>query len=335
MKKTLIMVCVVLWAVVAACLAGCSAETTPQQSAAQTDAQQTIPSAKALVVYFSCTGHTEAVANNIQSLTGADVFRIVPQTPYTEEDLDYHNDKSRANREQNDETARPAFEGSIEGWQDYEVVYVGYPLWWGTMPRILNTFFDAYDFEGKTLIPFCTSGSSGIEFSLQAIRALEPGAVLGEGRRFSADASEEEIRQWLIDMGQMPSAQAAEPGKQRHIHLQTEGQTWTAALANNASAEALYALLQQGDLILLMEDYGGFEKVGTLDCKLPTCDEQITTEPGDLILYQGQQLALYYDTNTWDFTRLGKIENTSKQALLETLGQGSVTVTLSLAAPAS
>lgn len=85
----------------------------------------------------------------------------------------------------------------------------------------------------------------------------------------------------------------------------------------------------------MMEDYGGFEKVGTLDRKLPTCDEQITTEPGDLILYQGQQLALYYDTNTWDFTRLGKIENTSKQALLETLGQGSVTVTLSLAAPAS
>ena len=119
------------------------------------------------------------------------------------------------------------------------------------------------------------------------------------------------------------------------FHLQAEGQTWTAALANNASAEALYALLQQGDLILLMEDYGGFEKVGTLDCKLPTCDEQITTEPGDLILYQGQQLALYYDTNTWDFTRLGKIADTSKQALLETLGQGSVTVTLSLAAPAS
>ena len=76
--------------------------------------QQTIPSAKALVVYFSCTGHTEAVANNIQSLTGADVFRIVPQTPYTEEDLDYHNDDSRANREQDDERARPAFEGSIE-----------------------------------------------------------------------------------------------------------------------------------------------------------------------------------------------------------------------------
>ena len=129
MKKTLIMVCVVLWVVVAACLAGCSAETTPLQSAAQTDTQQTIPSAKALVVYFSCTGHTEAVANNIQSLTGADVFRIVPQTPYTEEDLDYHNDDSRANREQDDERARPAFEGSIEGWQDYEVVYVGYPLW--------------------------------------------------------------------------------------------------------------------------------------------------------------------------------------------------------------
>ncbi len=93
------------------------------------------------------------------------------------------------------------------------------------MPCILNTFFDAYDFEGKTLIPFCTSGSSGIEPSLQAIRALEPGAVLGQGRRFSADASEEEIRQWLVEMGQMPAAQAAEPGKQRHIHLQAGGQT--------------------------------------------------------------------------------------------------------------
>ena len=108
-----------------------------------------------------------------------------------------------------------------------------------------------------------------------------------------------------------------------------------ATFEDNSSAEEFKQLLAQGPVTVEMDDYGGFEKVGTLDCKLPTCDEQITTEPGDLILNQGQQLALYYDTNTWDFTRLGKIENTSKQALLETLGQGSVTVTLSLAAPAS
>lgn len=193
MKKTLILACVALWTAAPACLAGCSAQTTPK-STEQVDALQTKPAGKTLVVYFSCTGHTQAVAENIQATTGADMFRLVPRTPYTEEDLDYHNDESRANREQNDETARPAFEGGIQGWEDYEVVYVGYPLWWGAMPRILNTFFDAYDFGGKILIPFCTSGSSGIEASLEEIRALEPQAVLGEGRRFSAEASEEEIR---------------------------------------------------------------------------------------------------------------------------------------------
>lgn len=134
-------------------------------------------------------------------------------------------------------------------------------------------------------------------------------------------------------MGQIPEPQAAEQGEQRHLYLQTDGRTWTAVLEENRSADALYAMLQEGDITLLMEDYGGFEKVGSLGRQLPADDTRISTEPGDLILYQGQQLALYYDTNTWEFTRLGRIENASKQALLSALGQGSVTVTLSLTNP--
>lgn len=161
---------------------------------------------KALVVYFSCTGNTEAVAKKIAELTGADLYEIVPEQPYTDEDINYNNDDCRANMEMNDDTARPAISGGIDKLEDYDVLYIGYPIWWGTMPRILNTFFDTYDLSGKTVFPFCTSGGSGISASVSAIKEAEPNADIKSGLQIgssSASNCANAVTQWLKDNGQI------------------------------------------------------------------------------------------------------------------------------------
>ena len=161
--------------------------------------------AKALVVYFSATGNTKAVAETLAGLQGADIYEIVPEQPYTDEDLNYNDRTTRATAEQNDPDARPAIQGSMTDFEQYEVVYVGYPIWWGDMPRILYTFFDTYDFSGKTIAPFCTSGGSGLSGTPGTIAELESGATVLDGLHVSdstADSSESSVSQWLADIGQ-------------------------------------------------------------------------------------------------------------------------------------
>lgn len=161
--------------------------------------------AKALVVYFSATGNTKAVAETLAELKGADIYEIVPEQPYTDEDLNYNDRTTRATAEQNDPDARPAIQDSITDFEQYEVVYVGYPIWWGDMPRILYTFFDTYDFSGKTIAPFCTSGGSGLSGTPGTIAELESGATVLDGLHVSdsaAGSSESSVSQWLADIGQ-------------------------------------------------------------------------------------------------------------------------------------
>lgn len=160
---------------------------------------------KALVVYFSATGNTKAVAETLAELQDADIYEIVPEQPYTDEDLNYNDRTTRATAEQNDPDARPAIQGSITDFEQYEVVYVGFPIWWGDMPRILYTFFDAYDFSGKTIAPFCTSGGSGLSGTPGTIAELESGATVLDGLHVSdsaVDSSESSVSQWLAEIGQ-------------------------------------------------------------------------------------------------------------------------------------
>ena len=159
-----------------------------------------------LVAYFSATGNTENIAEHLVSILDADLYEIVPQVPYTSEDLNYSNDDCRANQEQNDPTARPAISGGVENMEDYEAIFLGYPIWWGDAPKIISTFLETYDFDGKTIVPFCTSGSSSIGGSVSDLEALTDGATWLEGQRFSGTASQETISQWVdsldLDLGQ-------------------------------------------------------------------------------------------------------------------------------------
>lgn len=159
---------------------------------------------KALVVYFSATGNTKAAAETLAEIQGADLFEIVPEEPYTDEDLDYDNASSRSTLEQNDANARPAIAGTIDNINEYDVIYVGYPIWWYEMPRIMYTFFDTYDFSGKTIVPFCTSGGSGLSGTPGTIAEFEPEAAILDGIQLGSSAAhnaEAELSEWLTEIG--------------------------------------------------------------------------------------------------------------------------------------
>lgn len=148
------------------------------------------------VIYFSCTGNTRTAAERIRDLTGADLMELVPEQPYTSQDLDYNDESCRANQEQKDPAARPRIAGQPLDLSQYGTIYLGYPIWQGTAPRIINTFLDSYDLTGKTIRPFCTSGSSGIETSVADIRAAAPGVDVTAGLRI-ADPDGSDVKAWV------------------------------------------------------------------------------------------------------------------------------------------
>ena len=155
---------------------------------------------RALVVYFSCTNTTKGIADRIVEATDAATWRIEPEVAYTSEDLNYNNSSSRANREQNDPSARPAIKGKCENLADYDVVFLGYPIWWGKAPKVIFTFLESHDLAGKTVVPFCTSHSSGIGSSDTDLHRLATGAEWKQGRRFNGNESKETIENWIESM---------------------------------------------------------------------------------------------------------------------------------------
>ena len=156
---------------------------------------------KILVAYFSATNTTEGVAETIADSLSADIYEIVPEQPYTDDDLDYHDDNSRSTIEMNDTSARPAISSSVEDMEQYSIVFIGYPIWWGDAPRILSTFVESYDFSGKTIVPFCTSGGSGVGSSATNLEALTDGAVWLAGTRLNGGSSHETIVDWVNGLG--------------------------------------------------------------------------------------------------------------------------------------
>ena len=156
---------------------------------------------KVLVAYFSCTGNTQGLAEKIASALDADLYEIVPEEPYTDADLDYNNSSSRSTKEQNDDSCRPAISGSMDNIDNYDTVIIGYPIWWGQAPKIISTFLESYNFNGKTIIPFCTSGSSGIGSSATNLHILTSGAAWFDGQRFSGNTSRSTVENWVNGLG--------------------------------------------------------------------------------------------------------------------------------------
>ncbi|MDD4370286.1 MAG: flavodoxin [Anaerostipes sp.] len=156
---------------------------------------------KVLVVYFSATNTTKGVAKHIANGLNADIYEIVPKDPYTDADLDYDDNNSRSTLEMNDPDARPAISGSVENMKQYTIVFIGYPIWWGEAPRIINTFVESYDFSGKTIVPFCTSGGSGMGSSATNLEQLTSGAKWLSGRRLNGSDSQDTVMEWVNGLG--------------------------------------------------------------------------------------------------------------------------------------
>lgn len=171
------------------------------QQTGESSETQTEAGSNALVVYFSWSGNTEAAANEIAAQTGADVFKITPAEPYTD---DYDMLLDLAQEEQADD-ARPAIAETVKDFAQYDVVYFGFPNWWGDMPMILYTFLDDYDFSGKTIAPFVTSGGSGFSSTISTIESLEPDATVVDGLSLgSSEAADsgDKVTKWLSSVSQ-------------------------------------------------------------------------------------------------------------------------------------
>lgn len=157
--------------------------------------------AKVLVAYFSATNTTEGVAEHIANGLGADLYEITPEDPYTDADLNYNDNNSRTTIEMNDPNVRPAISGSVDNMEQYDIVFLGYPIWWGEAPRIVSTFMESYDFSGKTIVPFCTSGGSGIGSSATNLARLTNGATWLDGRRLNGSDSQDAVMEWVTSLG--------------------------------------------------------------------------------------------------------------------------------------
>ena len=170
--------------------------------ASKTKAEETalapeVQESKVLVAYFSATNTTEGVAERIANGLNSDIYEIIPETPYTDADLNYHDNNSRTTIEMNDPNARPAISGSVEDMGQYDIVFIGYPIWWGEAPRIVSTFMESYDFSGKTIVPFCTSGGSGIGSSASNLEQLTNGAEWLSGKRLNGNDSQDTVMEWV------------------------------------------------------------------------------------------------------------------------------------------
>ena len=184
-----------------AVLSEAQTETQTQAAAAADTAAAT--GSDVLVVYYSATGNTEAVANAIADATGGDLFELEPAEPYTSEDLDWTNEESRVTLEHEDESLRDVelVSTEVEGWDSYDTVFIGYPIWWGIAAWPVDSFVENNDFTGKTVIPFCTSASSGIGDSGNLLAEMAGTGDWQEGERFQSGADAADVQAWVDGLG--------------------------------------------------------------------------------------------------------------------------------------
>lgn len=152
---------------------------------------------KNLVAYFSASGVTKKLAERISKIVGADLHEIVPKEIYTDEDLNWMNEKSRSSTEMKNKSFRPEIANKVDNMRNYDTIYIGFPIWWYVAPTIINTFLESYDLTGKTIIPFATSGQSLMGNTNEELKNSCKNSILKEGRRFDINESDEVIKNWI------------------------------------------------------------------------------------------------------------------------------------------
>jgi len=276
--------------------------------------------AKTLVIWFSTNDTVKAVALTAADVLEADSFEIVPEQPYTESDLAYYTD-GRCDREQADASARPAIVSLPKNMEQYDVILIGYPIWHGQAPKILYTLLESIDVSGKTIVPFCTSMSSGAGSSADNLAKLtDETTVWHEVKRIDNHSTAEQIREW---------ANSLNIAKDADMVMRIDGTPVTVSWEKNESVKALRALAANG-LTIQMSKYGGFEQVGFIGQTLPSNDWETVTSPGDIVLYASNRLVVFYGSNSWAYTRLGIITDKTSEEMEELLSNGDVTVTISM-----
>ena len=294
---------------------------------------------KTLVVYYSYTNNCHEIVTTLTSQIQADVMRIEPADKTQKyEANNYAIGTALLNAIKaapNDAASYPAIDPvSITDLSEYQNIIIVTPLWWSQMAAIMQTYLFNYgpQMAGKHVALIVSSHSSGISGVVADAKRLVPDCTwMGDALWINNSNHSNRaslIQDWLPTLN---FAEKQTTMSKMYISIDG-GQTLTATLADNTSAQALIEALKQAPITYEAHDYGDFEKVGPLGQSFPENNESITTEPGDIILYQGSNLCLYYDTNTWTFTRIGKIEGKTQAELKQILkaGQGNITVTLSL-----
>ena len=313
----------------------CSSESDVKAETTQTSANM----GKTLIVYYSYTNKCHEIATTLSSQIEADVVRIEP----SEKGLKYEANNyalgtqllNAIKSNPNDASSYPAIDPVNVNLDDYQNIIIVTPLWWSQMAAIMQTYLfnNSAQMAGKTVGLIVSSHSSGISGVVADAQRLLPN-VTWAGNALWINASNHGNRVSLIE-NWLPTQTFQTSNTMTQLYITIGGVTKTATLVSNSSKEALVAQLQQGNITYEAHDYGNFEKVGALGYTFPENNEQINTEPGDLILYQGSNLCIYYDTNSWNFTRIGKLDNMT-QAEIKTwvnAGGDNVSVTLSISEP--
>ena len=291
---------------------------------------------KTLIVYYSYTNNTEQIVDDLKTMINADVIEVEPAN----KNLDYAANNYAIGTEQlnkiknnpNDESSYPAIDPVIVDMSKYNTVIIATPLWWSQMASNMQTFLFKYGNEmaGKNIGLIVSSHSSGISgVEADAKRLVPNGKFYAKSLWINASKHSQRkalLEQWLKDVNYNDNVNV----DYNTMNLKVNNSTMKVKLSDNAATKALVERLKEGTITYNAYDYGGFEKVGALGFSLPSNDTYITTEPGDIMLYTSNQLCIFFDSNSWEYTPIGKIEGMTKQQLKDAFGTGEVSITLSL-----
>ena len=291
---------------------------------------------KTLIVYYSYTNNTEQIVDDLKTMINADVIEVEPAN----KNLDYAANNYAIGTEQlnkiknnpNDESSYPAIDPVIVDMSIYNTVIIATPLWWSQMASNMQTLLFKYGDEmaGKNIGLIVSSHSSGISgVEADAKRLVPNGKFYTKSLWINASKHSQRkalLEQWLKDVNYNDNVNV----DYNTMNLKVNNSTMKVKLSDNAATKALVERLKEGTITYNAYDYGGFEKVGALGFSLPSNDTYITTEPGDIMLYTSNQLCIFFDSNSWEYSPIGKIEGMTKQQLKDAFGTGEVSITLSL-----